>query len=340
MAQRSSQVLPLPTPLRAEVDDVKYAAEHFPLIRACLLWDPLRVAEDCGVPVDDLLAQFLLSRRMLRHPCRPIPMGSSVAILAVSAERAGPDFLLRLVSDAGWLARLQSNFVAGEKNPLHALRSLPGAAQHNFTHLEVEIEELPLGGLSIRGKVLLPFDQLKTHIIHLYAVETIRAVCAAAAPGLDFGGKPPFSEVEMVPHPDGALAHLEKRYGRIVPSKKMSRSSSAFSILILGSVVRSRFREKASRGRWSSGRYYRSLHPPDLFIEMASVILRAMLKGPSAAQFAQAAGFSLSTQQRKLREEGYTFPQFLREVRSLNDRHKPERPVYFRKDPMPLLWSR
>jgi hypothetical protein len=322
------------------VDDVKFAAELFPLIRASLLWDPIRVAQDCGVPVDDLLAKFLLSPRMLKHPCRPIPMGSGVSILAALTERAGPDFLLRIVSDAGWLARLRSR-VVGKKNPLHALGSLAEATHYNFTHLEVEVEELRLGGLNIRGKVLLPFDQLKTHIIQLYTVETVRAVCAAAAQDPDFGGKAPFSEVEMVPHPDGALTHLEKRYGRIVVPDSRSRSSSAFSILIQGSVVQRRFREKAPPGLRSSGRFYRSLHPHDLFIDMASVILRAMLRdgfSPSAAQFAQAAGYSLCTQQRKLREDGYTYPQFLREVRSLNDWHKPERPTYFRKDPHPLLW--
>jgi hypothetical protein len=109
----------------AEVKDVKLADERFPLMRACLLWDPLRVAEDGGEPVDDLLEKFLLTRRMLKHPCCPIPMGSGVSLLASLAERAGPVFLLRVVSDDGWLNRLKSNVMLGNKNHAQALLNIP-----------------------------------------------------------------------------------------------------------------------------------------------------------------------------------------------------------------------
>lgn len=262
-----------------------------------------------GHSAEALLNQVELAPLVAQGPMQPIPLIGAMRILHIAGRLEGPDVSCRAVSQTSALELLLLGKVAiGTRTPREALTRIARALPYFCTH-----EHLALvpgsEGVSVRHFFAVRFDQVTLHLIHQYVAAMVKVLCSMAG-----FSDPLLRRIEMFPHPEYGLSHLEPWFGdRLVPTKHRT-----LNVLVDRQIVDRAFPAQGrDRAAALLSKDLMPLHGDGTYAGSVRLLIAAMLEGgtPTVERLSAAAGTSVRTFQRRLDEEGTSFSALLDDVR-------------------------
>jgi AraC-like DNA-binding protein len=281
----------------------------FPLVRAADITPFLRWKRDNGRQIDDALELAHLPVAPWEEPDRLIPLLGAFEVMRSLSEREGPDVACRVVSETSIseLGALGEMMLAG-RTPREALTLLCDAIERHSSHEQFVLVPAS-GGVKVHEQVALDLDQETRHVVQQYVAALIRSLFRMTG----FNGEP-FGRVEMSPHPQFGLAHIQPMGASVVASPS-GRLSVSMSDDVLDRPFLGQYRSNNSRDR--SGEQALLQGMP--FRAGVKLFIATMLEEGegqlSVAQLAVASGLSQRTTQRMLAEEDTSFSALVDEVR-------------------------
>lgn len=284
-------------------------SHNVPLIRAGAFFPMLRWMRVHGRPVDEILTKADMKFLPYIDPKQPVPLRCGIRLLGALAKRESPDIGLRMVSEHSVQELAFIGRVAlGSKTPREAFERIAFAIPYHSSH-EVFTLQSVRDHVSIRQGWSLAIDDLELHTIHQYFTGVIHRICCFTQQP-----EPLLSEVQMLPHPELGLSHLEERFsGRLKPAEDRS-----VKITISNAVAdRSFFKVARERNMLKRFGEISNLNFDGSLSTSAKAVLGLQfLDGsPSISRLAQWTGISQRTMQRRLSIEGTSFSELLEEVR-------------------------
>ncbi len=176
------------------------------------------------------------------------------------------------------------------------------------THEHLVVEAAPEGAI-VRQFWGVPVEPETLHVVQQFVASMVRALCSMTG-----ASAPLLAKVRMLPHPERGFDHIAGRFeGALEAANDRSRE-----ILIPAAVADHAFRTRA-RDRLAKVNLgdMPTLRGDGTLAGSARLVVRTMLEdGEATAQrFADAAGWSVRTLQRRLAEEDASFSSILEDVR-------------------------
>jgi AraC-like DNA-binding protein len=280
-----------------------------PMVRAMSLIPAVRWLKAHGHVPEPLLRSVDLASAPYGDPLRPVALLNVGRLLRTIAQAGGPDVACRIVAEASVLElALLGRVALGTRTPAEALARIAAALPLFCSHEHLSLHQRPKE-LVIRHSYATAFEPETEHLMLQYAVAMADRLCSmtgAAAPRL--------KRVDIPPHPDRGVQHLQRWFGAGV------RAKPGHSISVsIGRDIAERPFLKIARDRMLGKR------PPEMvplrgdgsFSSSARIMLASMLEDgvPSVQHLAAASGTSLRTLQRWLAQEGTSFSALLEQVR-------------------------
>lgn len=280
-----------------------------PLIRCGSIMPFVRWMQANRRPTEANLRAVDLVYVMNGDPNLPIPLGQAIAFLRQASREEGPDFPARVVSSAsvGELG-LIGEIALGSGSVRAALFNVAAALPRHVTHEMITTVTAP-GGVIVREVWAMRMDELTRHLVQQYVAALLHSVCANAGATL-----PVFARIALVPHPEHGLSHLNRWFANEV-------EASADKGLELFVPARVADRPLPSGGTMNGIPGLAADYPPlqgdGRLSSSVRIVIASMLSEstPTAERLALAAGLSVRTMQRRLREEGSTVSGLLDSVR-------------------------
>jgi AraC-like DNA-binding protein len=281
-----------------------------PLIRGFALFPALSWFARHGVPVEDALSRAELPQDLPSFPYRPVPLVLVASMLRTAASQAGPDLPCRIVFEAGNLElAILGKVGLGTETPREALARIISALPFYCSHEQVSMERK--GDTTIvREFFSHRFDAATNHFLLQYAAAMVHRIC-----GLDSKAHLHFPRIELPPHPEFGLKHLDHWFG----AGLVETRSNGFSITADNRMMDRRF-DSTARTRMR-GRLLPAQSPlrgdGSLSGSVRSLLVSMMECGqtPSIERLAALAGISVRRFQRQLATEGTSYSKLLAEMR-------------------------
>ncbi|MGH0032952.1 MAG: helix-turn-helix domain-containing protein [Myxococcota bacterium] len=284
-----------------------------PMIQAAALLPLLRWLEENDRPVRERLAAVDLGWVRLHDLGQPVPLHSVAAFFREMARIEGADIGARVVSGASVIELAMLGKVAlGARTPRESLTRVAVALPSFSTHEHIAVEPGP-DGMRVRQSFGVRFDPHAMHTVQQFVASMIQALCSmTGAPG------PLLRRVEMLPHPEHGFAHLAGRFGGALADGRTSHDGKVLTVDIDASVADRAFpvvaRDRLARMALPDPK---ALRGDASLSGSARIVVAAMLADGevTSARLARAAGTSVRTLQRRLKEEGTSFSAILEDVR-------------------------
>jgi AraC-like DNA-binding protein len=214
-----------------------------------------------------------------------------------------------VVSETSLLELLLLGKVAiGTRTPREALTRIARALRYFCTHEHLTITPTE-EGISVRHFFAVKFDANTLHLIHQYVAFMLQTLCNMT--GI---ADPLVRRIEMSPHPEHGLRHLQRWFGNNLVATK----NRTLTLLVDNHVVDEPF---PTQGRdRMAGLLSRDLVPlqgDGTYSGSVQILIAAMLGDgrPTLERISAAAGTSVRTLQRRLDAEGASFSALLDSVR-------------------------
>jgi len=282
---------------------------RIPLIRAGALIPMMRWMTANRLPVENFLREVDLGYATFVDPNQPIPLRNTAQLFVNVSKTEGPDVCCKIVSDASIRdLALIGRVVLGTTTPRAALERVAVMMPYHCSHEILTIQPVRDGILVGEGWSTR-LDDIHLHTIHQFFASIIRSICS-----MTLAPEPLLERIEIVPHPDFGLAHLQKWF----PVAPVASKTHFLKISIKAPVADRRF-FKIARDR-TDGRLPPEAQPlmgdGRLSSSAKTVLALLLLDGtPTIDQLATSAGLSRRTLQRQLAAEDTSFSDLLEEVR-------------------------
>jgi AraC-like DNA-binding protein len=274
-----------------------------------------------GIAAESFLEDAGLSAELMDNPMRPVPLVLVAGLLRNAARQIGPDLPCQIVSDAEDLElAVMGKIALGTLTARQALARIVAALPYYCSHEHISLQNNS-GRTEIKEFFAHKFDQETAHLLLQYAAAMIDRLCAMSG-----AAAPRFSRMEIPPHPEFGLSHLNRWFG---PGLIASKSRS-LSVLVENSVLDRPFPSVARR-RFLGREMPRAptLRGDGTLSDSVRHVLAGMIESgqiPSIGRLVDAAGMSRRSLQRALQAEGSSYSEALAWVRQteslkrLNDR--------------------
>lgn len=284
-------------------------AKTIATIRAANLLPLVRWLEANGRPTQMCLNQVDLGYWFGLAPEDPIPLTNAIKFLRNCARENGPDFGCQVVgaSSVGELAYI-GRVALGTRTPAEAFQRISAVLKLHSSHETIQIDQNETG-LRVTEAIQVPLDTESLHAVHVLFSAMIQQVC------LFTGLRTPLLErIEMVPHPDYGLDHLQRWFGDRIHASKEPRIAIHINTEVADRPFKTIAKDRLPRLMQMS-------IPP--LAEDASLAgsMRPLFRGmlhdgePSIDSIAASGLMSVRTLQRRLKEEGTSFSAELETVR-------------------------
>ncbi len=284
-------------------------AKSVPMVRAMALAPAVRWLISKGRKPDALLREVGLHSAAFGDPLRPISLFKAAALLKAIADDEGPDVPYRIVSEANLIELAMIGKVAlGTTTPAETMMRISSALPLFCTHENVSV--LRSGDqIVVRHTYLVRFEPETEHLMLQYAVAMADRICQMTeTPG------PSFKRVEILPHPDYGVSHLDPW----LKGSVLAGERNGIAMWVESRVAERPYRKIARDRLAVSG-------PPPLaplrgdgsFSSSARIMLTSMLEDgvPTLQQLSDVAETSVRTMQRWFKDEGTSFVNILDDVR-------------------------
>lgn len=286
-------------------------AQAIPLVRAVALLPSVKWMAANGLPVNRMLERNGLELVMFCSPFRPIPLLRAGALLRDIAAETGPDAACRIVAGTVDRDLVQVGRVAlGTRMPAEALTRISHALPYFCSH-ELLSLETGAADLVVRHAYGARFDAETLHLMSQYALAVLDRICAmsgAIAPRL--------LEATLPPHPECGVSHLAPWFGE---GRVAAATTGALTATLPLAVAERRFPANArDRSAELARSNLQPLRDGGNFAASVRTLLAAMMaeeEPVSLGDLAAAAGISIRTAQRRLKEEGTSFKAILDHLR-------------------------
>ena len=280
-----------------------------PLIRAAALMPLVRWMSAEGHSVGALLDRLNLSTLVAQGPLQPVPLVSAMELLRLGARLEGPDIACRVISESSPLELLLLGKVAiGTRNPREAANRIAHVLPYFCTHEHLTLAQREKDVI-VRHFFAVKSDPELRHLIHQYVTAMLKALCAMSG-----AAEPYLKRVEMAPHPEHGISHLEQWFGSHLAATRDRTLSVTLSKDTLDTPFPVRGRDRM-RDLKSSG--LQPLHGDGTYSGSVRLLIAGMIEGdnPTIERLSAAAGTSVRTFQRRLDAEGTSFSALLDDVR-------------------------
>jgi AraC-like DNA-binding protein len=283
----------------------------FPLVRASDIAPFLLWLRNSGRDIDETLKLAYMPVAPWEEPDRLIPLLGAFAVMRSLSTQEGPDIACRVVSETAILdlGELGEAMLKG-RTARNALKILCTAIDRHSSHERFMMVTTSSGAV-IREYVNLDLDNETRHIVQQYVAALILSLFRMTG----LSGHP-FERVEMTPHPQFGLAHLESIFG-VAP---VATSSGMLALFISNDVLDrpflSQFRNKGCANPVDEQAHLTGMTSKTSAKLFVTTLLEQWEEGqPLMAQMAEMSGFSRRTMQRILAEEDTSFSDLVDEVR-------------------------
>lgn len=260
-------------------------------------------------PLEQRLNEADLGYMMFIDPNQPVPLRNVAQFFTNAARDEGPDIGCRIVAETtlkelAFIGRV----VLGARTPEDALERVITMMPYHSSHETITLQKTP-SSIVVGEGWAIRFDDLTLHMIHQFFASIIQMMC-----GLTRSPEPLLQRIELVPHPELGLSHLEKWFS-VPPEASEDRS---VRITVADTVAnRPYFRIARDRAAGKIPMGFEPLAGDGSLSGSAKTVLALHLSEgiPSIARLAVSAGLSRRTLQRQLAAEGTSFSDLLEEVR-------------------------
>jgi len=280
-----------------------------PMIRALSLLPALRWLNANNIESQPFLQPLGLSSAPFGDPLRPVPLLRVGGFLQAIARKEGPDVPCRIVSEASPAELALIGSVAlGTRTPIEALGRISAVLPVFCSHEQLALK-VASSTIDVRHSYTVKFDPETDHLMLQYALAMADRLLRMTGTTV-----PRLARVEMPPHPDFGLEHLNEWFGAVVhPS-----DGRGTRIVVEAAVAEKPF-PKAARDRLLAGRLpaLQPLRTDGSFGESVKVMVSSMLTDgiPTVREMARICGTSVRTFQRRLSEEGLAYSDLVEGVR-------------------------
>ncbi len=280
-------------------------------IRAANLLPLVRWLEANKHPTQRYLKAVDLGYWFSLAPESPMPTVNALALLGKCARDFGPDFGCQIVTESS-VAELAyiGRIALGARTPFEAMQRVSSFIKLQSTHESILVERTKTG-IRITEYFKLPIGKEDLHAMHVLLAAMIQHLC------LFTGMRAPVLErIEMEPHPEFGLDHLQRWFGGSVVAGKKPR----IVIDVQGDVVDRPFRTIAKD---RLPRLMQMNIPPLAEDSTLAGSIRPLIKvmlhdgEPTIDRIAASALMSVRTLQRRLNDEGTSFSAELETVRKM-----------------------
>lgn len=283
-----------------------------PMVRALSLLPTIRWLKAQGIDSDPFLQPFGLSSAPFGDPFRPIPLLHVGSLLRAIARKEGPDVACKIVGEASTTElALLGSVALGTRTPIEAFGRISAVLPVFCSHEQLAIKVAP-SVVDVWHSYMVKFDPETEHLMLQYAL-------AMADRLLDMtgAGAPRLARVEMPPHPDFGVEHLNTWFGDAVRPSESRRTH----ILVEAAIAERPF-PRAARDRLLAGRLptLEPIRGDGSFGDSVKVMLSSMLTDaiPTVRDMAKVCGTSVRSFQRRLSREGLVYSDLVDEARQAN----------------------
>lgn len=280
-----------------------------PMIRALSLLPAIRWLKANDIDSEPFLQPFGLSSAPFGDPFRPIPLLHVGGFLRAIARKEGPDVACKIVGEASTTElALLGSVALGTRTPIEALGRISAVLPVFCSHEQLAIKAAP-AAIDVWHSYTVKFDPETEHLMLQYAL-----AMADRLLGMTGTTAPRLARVEMPPHPDFGLEHLDEWFGTVVHP-----SDGRGTRIVVEAIVAEKPFPKAARDRLLAGRLpaLQPLRANGSFGESVKVMVSSMLTDgiPTVREMARICGTSVRSFQRRLSEEGLVYSDLVEEVR-------------------------
>lgn len=279
------------------------------MIRALSLMPAVRWLRTQGIDPLPLLQPFGLSTAPFGDPFRPVPLRHVGGFLQAIARKEGPDVPCRIVAEASTAElALLGSVALGTRTPIEALGRISAVLPVFCSHEQLAVRVSP-EAVDVWHSYTIKFDPETEHLMLQYAV-----AMADRLLGMTGGAAPRLALIELPPHPDCGLAHLERWFGTV-----LRPSEARGTHLLVDAAVAEKPFPRVARDHLLSGRLP-ALDPirgDGSFGGSVKIMLASLMSDavPTIRDMAGISGTSVRTFQRRLSEEGLVYSDLVEEVR-------------------------
>jgi AraC-like DNA-binding protein len=280
-----------------------------PMVRALSLLPAIRWLKTHDIDSEPFLRPFGLSSAPFGDPLRPIPLLHVGSLLRAIARKEGPDVACRIVTEASTTElALLGSVALGTRTPVEAFGRISAVLPAFCSHEQLAIKVAP-SFVDVWHTYTVKFDAETEHLMLQYALamaDRLLGMTGTAAPRL--------AQVEMPPHPDFGLNHLNRWFGNVVRPSDGRRTR----ILVKTAVAERPF-PRAARDRLLAGRLpaLEPIRGDGSFSDSVKIMVSSMLTDgiPTVRDMAKVCGTSVRSFQRRLSGEGRVYSDLVEEVR-------------------------
>ena len=280
-----------------------------PMIRALSLMPALRWLKSRDIDPEPFLHPLGLSSAPFGHPFRPVSLLRVGSLLRSIAREQGPDVPCRIVEEASSAELGVLGSVAlGTRTPVEAVARISTVLPMFCSHEQLSIR-VAQPFIGFWHSYTVRFDPETEHLMLQYALAMMdRLLGMTGAVGSRM------ARIDLPPHPDFGLSHLESRFGDAL----RPADGRGTHILVDPTIAERRF-PKAARDRLLAGRLP-ALEPisgDGSFSGSVRIILASLLNDgvPTVRDLAGICGTSVRSFQRQLSHEGAAYSDLLQEMR-------------------------
>lgn len=282
-----------------------------PLIRASVFGPFLKWAIDRGRPAEAMLRDAGLGHLWLDDPDLLIPFLAVAEILDRMQREEGPDIGCRVVTETSiFEIGLIGRAALSARSLREAAGRVAGTQSYNVSTSFYSFVPRP-GGLALQHGLNMPLPPAVLHVAESYTAALLASLCRHARLR-----SPAFEAIEIVPHPDHGVAHLQPWFDCEVRAARRP----PLCLHVSDAVLDAPFPKSLAQGIAHASGAIDGGGPRLAEIGVAEstrLLVRSMLRvgAPTVERMAGFAGMSVRSYQRRLAEEGATYSAIVEEER-------------------------
>jgi len=237
------------------------------------------------------------------------------AFLRAVARKEGPDVACRIVAEATTTElALLGSVALGTRTPVEAFSRISMVLPVFCSHEQLAIKVAP-SVVDVWHSYTVKFDAETEHLMLQYAV-----AMADRLLGMTGTAGPRLAQVEMPPHPEFGLDHLDKWFGNVM--RPMEGRGTHIQV---EAAAAERPFPRVARDRLLAGRLpaLSPIRGDGKFGDSVKVMVTSMLTDgtPTVRDMAKVCGTSVRSFQRRLSQEGLAYSDLVEEVRQAQAMH-------------------
>jgi AraC-like DNA-binding protein len=279
------------------------------MIRALSLMPAIRWLKSRDIDSVPFLQPLGLSSAPFGDPFRPVPLLQVGNFLRDIARKEGPDVACKIVAEASTTElALLGSVALGTRTPVEAITRISAVLPVFCSHEHLAIKVAP-PFVDVWHSYTVRFDPETEHLLLQYAV-----AMADRLLGMTGAVGPRMARIDLPPHPDFGVKHLESWFGNAVLPSEGRRTHFRIE-----AAVAERPFPRAARDRLLAGRLpaLEPIRGDSSFSDSVKVMLSSMLTDgiPTVPDMAKVCGISVRSFQRRLSLEGLVYSDLVEEVR-------------------------